>query len=110
MGSPQNFELIWDLAGALGGQVAGSRAAVDAGWIKGERQVGQTGLTVRPILYIAAGISGAVQHLAGMSEAQKIIAINTDSQAPIFEVAHYGIVGSAITVLPMFIEAVKMRV
>lgn len=109
MGSRDNFQMVWDLAAALGGQVAGSRAAVDAGWVTRERQVGQTGLTVRPALYIAAGISGAVQHLAGMSEAQKVIAINQDPQAPIFEVAHYGIVADAAKVLPFFLEAVKAR-
>jgi len=109
MGSRDNFQMVWDLAAALGGQVAGSRAAVDAGWVTRERQVGQTGLTVRPALYIAAGISGAVQHLAGMSEAQKVIAINQDPQAPIFEVAHYGIVADAAKVLPLFLEAVKAR-
>ncbi len=84
MGTKENFKLIWDLAHAIGGEVAGSRAAVDAGFIPPERQVGQTGVTVRPKLYIAVGISGAIQHRAGMQEAKKIIAINSDPNAPIF--------------------------
>lgn len=109
VGSKDNYKLLFDLAHLLGGEVAGSRAAVDAGFIPVERQVGQTGLTVRPKLYIAVGISGAIQHRAGMQESQKIIAINNDPNAPIFEIAHYGIVGDAAEVLPAFIEAYKNK-
>ena len=109
MGSVDNFQLIHELAAAIGGEVAGSRAAVDAGFIPPERQVGQTGVTVRPKLYIACGISGAIQHRAGMQEANKIIAINTDPEAPIFSVAHYGIVGDAAQIIPMFINVFKHK-
>jgi len=109
LGTKQNFQLIHDLAHAIGGEVAGSRAAVDAGFIPPERQVGQTGVTVRPKLYIAVGISGAIQHRAGMQEAKKIIAINSDPDAPIFQVSHYGIVGDAMDILPKFIEAYKNK-
>ena len=109
LGSKENFKLVHELAHAIGGEVAGSRAAVDAGFIPHERQVGQTGVTVRPKLYIAVGISGAIQHRAGMQEANKIIAINSDPEAPIFGVSHYGIVGDAMDVIPKFIEAYKSR-
>ncbi len=107
VGSKENFKLIWDLAGCLGAAVGGSRAAVDLGYIDYDHQVGQTGTTVRPALYIACGISGAVQHRAGMAEAAKIIAINNDKDAPIFGVAHYGIVGDITNVLPKMIKAVR---
>jgi electron transfer flavoprotein alpha subunit len=109
LGTKENFALIHELAHVLGGEVAGSRAAVDAGFIPYERQVGQTGVTVRPKLYIAVGISGAIQHRAGMQESNKIIAINADPEAPIFDVAHYGIVGDAMDVLPKFIDAYKRK-
>ena len=109
MGTKANFKLIHELAHTIGGEVAGSRAAVDAGFIPHERQVGQTGVTVRPKLYFAIGISGAIQHRAGMQDAKKIIAINTDPDAPIFDVSHYGIVGDAVEVIPKFIEAFKSR-
>jgi len=110
VGGKENFRLVWDLANALGAAVGASRAAVDSGWIDKDHQVGQTGTTVRPALYIAVGISGAVQHRAGMGEAQKIIAINADPHAPIFEVAHYGIVGDLNRVIPLMIDAIKKRV
>ncbi|MCX7833692.1 MAG: electron transfer flavoprotein subunit alpha/FixB family protein [Ignavibacteria bacterium] len=109
LGSKENFSLIYELAHVLGGEVAGSRAAVDAGFVPAERQVGQTGVTVRPKLYIAVGISGAIQHRAGMQESKKIIAINTDPEAPIFDIAHYGIVGDATEVIPIFIETYKSK-
>ena len=109
VGSKADFQLIHDLAGAIGGAVGASRAAVDGGFIGTEHLVGQTGTTVRPALYIACGISGAVQHRAGMEESAKIIAINSDRQAPIFSVSHYGIVGDLRKVIPMFIKAIKTR-
>ncbi|MCF6237726.1 MAG: electron transfer flavoprotein subunit alpha/FixB family protein [Candidatus Marinimicrobia bacterium] len=107
--TPEKFQLIKDLAKVLGADVAGSRAAVDAGLIEAERQVGQTGTTVRPKLYIAIGISGAIQHRAGMQESQKIIAINNDPEAPIFGVAHYGITGDLEVVIPQLIAAYKSQ-
>lgn len=109
LGTKESFRLIHELAKVVGGEVAGTRAAVDAGFVPSERQVGQTGVTVRPKLYIAVGISGAIQHRAGMQESSKIIAINSDPEAPIFDIAHYGIVGDATEVIPKLIEACKAR-
>jgi electron transfer flavoprotein alpha subunit len=109
VGSKADFKLIHDLAAAIGGAVGASRAAVDGGFVGKEHQIGQTGTTVRPALYIAAGISGTVQHRAGMEESAKIIAINKDPQAPIFSVAHYGIVGDLKKVIPMMIKSLKER-
>ncbi len=105
--SAENFSLIRELAEVLGGEVGSSRACVDAGWIDQAHQVGQTGTTVRPTLYIACGISGAVQHIAGMGESKFIVAINTDKNAPIFEICDYGVVGDLKEVIPAMIEEVK---
>jgi electron transfer flavoprotein alpha subunit len=105
----EDFQLIRDLANLLGGEVGASRAAVDAGLIPAEHQIGQTGTTVRPRLYIAAGISGAIQHRAGMDQSSKIVAINTDPNAPIFQVAHYKIVGDLAEVLPLIIQSLREK-
>jgi len=109
MGGPENYPVIEALADTLGAGVGASRAAVDAGWRPHSDQVGQTGKTVSPNLYIACGISGAIQHRAGMSEAKRIIAINRDPQAPIFAIAHYGIVGDVKDVLTKMIKAYKTK-
>ena len=109
VGSKENFALLHELAAALGGAVGGSRAAVDLGYCEHERQIGQTGVTVRPALMISCGVSGAVQHLAGMQDSAKIIAINTDKDAPIFKVAHYGIVGDLNVVIPKLVKAIKSK-
>ena len=110
VGSKDGFKPVYDLAHVLGAGVGASRAAVDMGYIEKPHQVGQTGTTVRPALYIACGISGAVQHRAGMSEAAKIIAVNKDPDAPIFGIAHYGIVGDLHEVLPKMVKAIRKRV
>ncbi len=107
MGTKENFALLRSLAEQLGGEVAASRAAVDFGFIEKDRMVGQTGQVVRPKLYIACGISGSVQHRAGMEESKKILTINTDPDAPIFKIAHMGIVGDVKDILPIMLKCLK---
>ena len=109
MKKPENFQLIWDLAKVLGAEVGATRPIVQAGWVEADRQVGQSGKTVRPKLYIAAGISGAIQHRVGMEDSDVIIAINSDPNAPIFDFATYGIVGNAMVIVPALTEAFRQH-
>ena len=109
MGSKENMRLVQELADVLGGTWAASRKAVQAGWAPQTRQVGQTGQTVHPKIYMACGISGAIQHQAGMKSSEIIIAINKDPDAPIFEIATYGIVGDVVEVLPKMTQMFKEK-
>src|SRR5207244_7229102 len=109
LGSPENFALVEELAKALGGAVAATRPVVDAGWYPYAAQIGQTGKTVAPKLYLAAGISGAIQHKVGMQSSENIVAINKDANAPIFEFSDLGIVGDLNKILPKLTEAVKAK-
>lgn len=107
MGSKENFDLLFDLANTLGGEVGASRAAVDAGFVDHDRQIGQTGVTVRPKLYIACGISGQIQHIAGMQDSAMVISINNDPEAPINTIADYVITGNAEEIVPKLIKYYK---
>jgi electron transfer flavoprotein alpha subunit len=107
--SAENFQLVRNLASVLGAEFGGSRPLVQKGWIGSDRQIGQTGKTIRPKLYIAAGISGAIQHRVGVEGADMILAINTDKNAPIFDFAHLGVVTDAIRLLPALTEAFRKR-
>lgn len=109
LGKPENFRLVQELAGLLGGEWGGSRPVVQAGWLGADRQIGQTGQTIRPRLYIAAGISGAIQHRVGVEGSDVIIAINSDPKAPIMEFATYGVVGDALQILPALTDALRER-
>ena len=109
MGGPENFNILEELAGLLGGAVGATRAVVDAGWMPYSMQVGQTGKTVKPNVYIAAGVSGAMQHTVGMKGSKNIISINKDEEAPIFKLSDLGIVGDVHKVIPQITAAVKAK-